>query len=343
MSTYTRKDLIEMQNWPLDRKIQVTQTRILEWYQHYEGKVFISFSGGKDSTVLADLAAKVCKAHGYKLVLWFSNTGLEYPEIVKHVKQFASELKIKYEIPVELVIDFPKDRKGKRITFKDVILKHGYPIISKEVAKAVKEARAAIEQGTTETSVSYQQLCGTFKNPNTGKKSAYNKRRWKFLIDAPFKISHWCCYVFKKAPSYRFEKETGFKPIIGTMAVESQTRRNLYLKEGCNAFEGAHPASKPLSFWTEQDIFEYLVKYEVPIASIYGDIVKDEEGKYTTTNLTRTGCVFCAFGCHLEDEPNRFQRLKKTHPKLWEYCMKPVDGGGLGMKEVLDYLHIKTE
>ena len=48
-----------MQGWSLERKIRVTQTRILEWYMRYDGQVFISFSGGKDSTVLLDLARRV--------------------------------------------------------------------------------------------------------------------------------------------------------------------------------------------------------------------------------------------------------------------------------------------
>lgn len=48
-----------MQGWSLERKIRVTQTRIMEWYMRYDGQVFISFSGGKDSTVLLDLARRV--------------------------------------------------------------------------------------------------------------------------------------------------------------------------------------------------------------------------------------------------------------------------------------------
>lgn len=332
-----------MQSWPLNRKIQVTQTRILEWYQKYEGQVYISFSGGKDSTVLADLAARVCKAHGYKLILWFSNTGLEYPEIIKHIKQFASELESKYEMPVELYIDFPKDRKGKRITFKQVVLKYGYPIISKEVAKAVKDARSAIEKGRAEEAISYQQLHGTFLNPATGEKSSFNKYKWKFLLDAPFKISHWCCQVMKKAPAHKFEMLTGLKPIIGTMASESAVRKKQWLKEGCNAFDSNNPASKPLSFWTEQDIYKYIINYEISIASVYGELITDDTGIIHTTGCSRTGCVFCAFGCHKEEEPNRFQQLKQTHPKLWNYCMKPISEGGLGMKEVLDFIGVKYD
>ena len=47
--------LKELQSLPLDRKIQITQNRIQEWYMHYKGNVYVSFSGGKDSTVLAHL------------------------------------------------------------------------------------------------------------------------------------------------------------------------------------------------------------------------------------------------------------------------------------------------
>ena len=103
-----------MQSWSLDRKIAVSQTRIMEWYQKHDGKAYVSFSGGKDSTVLADLTARVCEACGYKLVLWFSDTGLEYPEIKEHVKSFGDYLKKQYTIEVETIIDYPKDRQGKR-------------------------------------------------------------------------------------------------------------------------------------------------------------------------------------------------------------------------------------
>lgn len=145
---YTNEDLKIMQGWSLDRKIQVTQTRILEWYQKWNGQCYISFSGGKDSTVLADLAARVCRANNYKLILWFSNTGLEYPEVIKHVKDFPNWLKEKYNIEVELVMDFPKDKKtGKRITFKDVVFKYGYPIVSKEISQVIEEARRNVITG----------------------------------------------------------------------------------------------------------------------------------------------------------------------------------------------------
>lgn len=330
-----------MQGWSLDRKIQVTQTRILEWYQKWNGQCYISFSGGKDSTVLADLAARVCRANNYKLILWFSNTGLEYPEVIKHVKDFPNWLKEKYNIEVELVMDFPKDKKtGKRITFKDVVFKYGYPIVSKEISQVIEEARRNVITG--KYTYRLKRLNGELLDKN-GNKSIYNCEKWKFLLDAPYKISNKCCNELKKKPSKHFEKRTGLKPIIGTMASESQARKTAWKIHGCNAFDGKRPISQPMSFWTDQDVLIYLKENNIPIPSVYGEIVLNKKNKLSTTGCSRTGCMWCAFGCHLEKEPNRFQRLKETHPKIWDYCMKPISEGGLGMREVLDFINVKVE
>lgn len=134
---------------------------------------------------------------------------------------------------------------------------------------------------------------------------------------------------------------SGGKPYLGVLATESQKRYTAWMKDGCNAFEAKRPISSPLAFWTKQDILRYIKNNNIPIASVYGEIVEDG-GKLKTTGRDRTGCIFCAFGAHLEKSPNRFERLKQTHPQLWEYCMKPWDEGGLGLKEVCDFVGIKT-
>ncbi len=96
-----------------------------------------------------------------------------------------------------------------------------------------------------------------------------------------------------------------------------------------------------------------------PICSVYGDIVTDDEesGQMNmaemlgcgifdlerpllhTTGASRTGCMFCGYGCHLEKRRGRFERLKQTHPKQYEFIMKPVENGGLGYKEVIDWIN----
>lgn len=316
---YTNDDLKIMQGWSLERKIQVTQTRIVEWYKHYEGKVYVSFSGGKDSTVLLDLARRAY--HDIPAV--FIDTGLEYPELREFVNTIGDVVWIRPEM-----------------NFKEVIKSYGYPIVGKEISQVIDEARRNATTG--KYSYRIKRLNGELVDKN-GKKSMYNCEKWKFLMDAPFLISNKCCNVMKKKPAKKYEKETGRKPIIGTMACESQARKTAWKSHGCNAFDGKRPSSQPLSFWTEQDIFEYLVRFKIPYASVYGEIQQDENGKWNTTGCERTGCVFCAFGCHLEKEPNRFQRLHETHPKLWNYCMKPIEEGGLGMKEVLEYIGVKIK
>ena len=126
------------------------------------------------------------------------------------------------------------------------------------------------------------------------------------------------------------------------------------MKEGCNAYEGNRPTSKPLSFWTEQDILHYIKQYNVPLCPVYGEVrvrvsapiagqinMIDMIGDYSaedvleTTGCNRTGCMFCMFGVHLEKQPNRFQRMKVTHPKQYAYCMD-----NLGLREVLEYIGV---
>ena len=147
----------------------------------------------------------------------------------------------------------------------------------------------------------------------------------------------------KKHPAHKYEKESGRRPFIGTMADESAIRKQAWMKTGCNAFESAKPHSTPLAFWTEQDIYEYITYYDLPIAKVYGDIVKNDKGKWETTRASRTGCMFCMFGAHLEKEPNRFQQMKENHPKQYEYCMKSVEEGGLGLKDVIDWINDNSD
>lgn len=305
MSVYTRQDLSIMQAWPLERKIQVTQTKILEWYYHYGGNVSISFSGGKDSTVLLDLARRAFP----DIPAVFVDTGLEYPEIREFVKTIPNVVWLRPEIP------FPK-----------VIEQYGYPVVSKDVAKRIYYARRGGEWAI-------RHLNGLNSD---GTPSKYNERymKWRFLLDAPFLISDQCCSVMKKRPFHRYVKGTGAMPIIATMACESARRQSSYLQVGCNAFHKKEPSSQPMSFWMEHDVLRYLQLTGIPYASIYGQIIEDK-GRPVTTGAHRTGCMFCMFGLHLEKEPNRFQRMSLTHPKQYEYCINKL---GCGM--ALDYMGV---
>lgn len=332
-------DLEQMQSLPLEAKINMTKTRLRAWQDYWQGNVYISFSGGKDSTVLKHIADSMM----YPFPAVFVNTGLEYPEIQNFVREIKAGKYDCFDSNVEIL--------RPEMRFDEVIKKYGYPVVSKEISKTIKEARIGISRNDGTYIKSIQRLNGTMLDKN-GDLSTFNAERWGFLLDAPFAISERCCDMLKKNPVKKYEKETGAKPIIGTLASESKLRRQAWIRNGCNSFSGNRPKSQPLSFWTEQDILHYIKKYDVPYCPIYGDIkIKtsnpgqvnmidylgcyESEDILETTGRQRTGCMFCMFGCHLEKTPNRFQTMKHTHPKQYEYCMN-----NLGIKEVLEYMGV---
>ena len=323
----TQYELKLLQALPLDIKIAKTKLRIKEWVSRYGADgVYVSFSGGKDSTVLLHIVRSMYP----NIEAVFVNTGLEYPEIQQFVKTFDNVTVLRPEM-----------------RFDEVIKKYGYPIISKEVSQKIYDYRKKPSGWTKDRFDEESDYVKRY-----GK--AYCLSKWKPLRDSDIPISHYCCNVMKKQPLKKYEKNNDKVPFIATLAEESALRATEWYKVGCNAFESKRPTSKPMSFWTEQDVLQYIKEYNIPIASVYGDVVCTEEpvtgcksGKLKTTGCDRTGCVFCAFGAHLRGD-KRFLRLKETHPKQYEYCIgggEYIDGiwkpnkQGLGMGHVFDELN----
>ena len=295
-----RHYLKQRQSLPLEQKIRLSEMRIRAWHEHWQGMTYVAFSGGKDSTVLLDVVRSMYP----NTPAVFSDTGLEYPEIRDFVKT------------IDNVVWVKPDMK-----FPQVVAELGYPVATKKVARQVR-----ILRNPTENNVASRNLYLTgIKRDGTTAMSYKLPKKWLPLIDAPFDSSEQCCDKIKKQPMYTYGKETGRVPYLGTMAVESQFRTGLYLRQGCNAFDAQKPVSAPMAFWLEEDIWEYIRTRNLPYSKIYDMGEK------------RTGCMFCMFGVHMEKGENRFQRMKRSHPKQWAYCMDK-----LGLREVLNFINVET-
>ena len=290
---------------PLDEKLFLTQTRIqefIEWCGENGRTPTINFSGGIDSTVLLALVRDMYP----RTPALFSNTGLEFPELVAFARSFDNVVEVRPSKP-----------------FHHVVAEYGWPVASKKVASMVEIVR---ENRPGRAASINLYLNGT--NREGIKVPRWTiPAKWRLLLDAPFKVSARCCDFLKKDPFKKYEKAAKPGTITGQMATDSEQRRESYLRTGCNAFNaGRGPKSNPMSFWTKDDVWAFVRAHGLPYASVYD------------MGYSKTGCVFCGFGCHLDKTPNRFQLLKRTHPKLWEYVMH-----NLGMADVLSFIRVPVE
>lgn len=283
------EELQQKQAFTLDQKIEYAKGKIIEFVETLGGsdKAFVSFSGGKDSTVLLHLVRSIYPdMRGV-----FFDTGLEYPEIRDFTKTIDN-------------IEWLKPRK----TVSEVWKESGVPVVSKEQANYIHDVRNITEGTTPKKRLDYR-------------KSFSLSKKWIFLTDKEFteyESSHHCCKYFKKLPSDDYVNKTKTFPIVGTMAGESKLRLNSWLRHSCNMFDGKKIQSRPLSIWKEDDIWEYINRYDLKICELY------------YKGHSRTGCFLCPFGSHLDkSEKNKFELLYEQHPNQYKALEK------LGVKRAL--------
>lgn len=284
----TNEELAYRQSWTLYQKIDHSIGVVEDFISHSKKIPYISFSGGKDSTVLLDIVRRFISCD-IKAV--FCNTGNEYPEIIKFVKSKEN---------VQIITP--------EITVPEVLNRFGFPLISKEQAHYIREVRNSKSQILINKRLYGKKVKGSF----VGKIS----NRWQFLIKAPFQVSEQCCEYLKKRPFKKYEKKTAEVPILGIMASESNLRKHEYTKRGkCNSFDSKRITSYPLSIWTDKDIWEYSRVFHVPFCSIYN-----------IPGIYQTGCMFCGFGCHSKED-HRFEILNNLYPKAYKTFMNYTNNG----------------
>lgn len=409
MNKHTIGDLHQMQSLPLAAKIRMSEYRIREWVEHYgRDGVYIGYSGGKDSTVLLHLARQlypslpavyVDTGLEYPEVKAFVKQQ-ENVEVLRPKKDFRQVIR-QYGYPFigkevagcvygarRYLEKLERQESGKED--KGAVANYSYMADILGVdrrADRKNEAYQGLRQGKLpdgdgktpgggKAPVRYLILQGRYPHRENGVETPeysrmYNKERYRFFLEAPFEISDRCCSVMKKEPMKRYVKRTGRVPMTAQMASESRLRTTNWLKNGCNGFDMKSPVSNPMSFWTEQDVLEYIFHNRLPMASVYGEVcAKAKEGGkhkqekalergifdlerpfYATTGCSRTGCVFCGFGCHLEKTPNRWETAERvSRPEIIDYMLRgggfdgdglwKPDGRGLGFWFVIEWINV---
>lgn len=295
-------ELRQKQSLPLEQKVVYSVQRIRDWYEHWQGDVYVAFSGGKDSLVLLDIVRSVYP----DVPAVFVDTGVEWPEIREYVRSVESV----YPNIIWIKPD---------ISFPNVLKTYGYPVISKQIAKRLN----CVRHPTGNNDATVRLYTEGIRSDGTKAKRFMIPKTWQFLKDAPFEVSDRCCHELKKAPAAKYTRETGRHAMVGNTADESSLRKIIYYKEGCNRFTGRDPISRPLSIWTEKDIWDYIKLKKLPYCKIYD------------MGMERTGCMYCLFGIHVEKN-SRFEWMKEHHPKNYDFCMN-----GLGYDRILEYIRSK--
>ena len=295
MYKITTKEANERLKWNLDQKIDHALGTIEQIYNKNNGNIFVAYSGGKDSCVLLNIARKFNK--DIKGV--FYNNGNEHTEIMKYVKKTEN-----------IVIH------GVEIGMKDVIEKHGFPLISKHVSSMIERYKKE-EDEEKKRDMLNRKKCKIYHIPD----------KYKFLINAPFDISAKCCEYLRKKPAHLFQKNNNNCGIlVGTTIVESQRRFNAYLQTGCYIKEKNR--AMPISIFTEKDIYECVKKFNIELVCLYKD------------GCNRTGCRSCGFGITNISSKLHWNYLKTHQPKQFEQAMN-FKNRGVTYKEAFEYIGVK--
>ncbi|CAA6807585.1 MAG: Unknown protein [uncultured Sulfurovum sp.] len=296
MENLSKNNLFDVMG--LQIKVDAAKKVLIKAYNENNGKLFISYSAGKDSTILRHIALSLYP----DLEVVFSNTSNELKEVLEYAKKTPN-----------VIIVNPK------MNFKQVIMKYGFPLVSKEISQKVNEIKRTHGKRTR-----LKRMYGDHKN--NGKLS----NKWRFLAEQSFDVTEKCCKILKKDPLENWGKSRNLKPIIALMKDESNLRKqlSLYGKDDGNKI---YPFLK--TGWTEEDIFLYADLHNIRFAECYYDRIVDG---VLVKKRDRTGCEYCMFGID-QEKTDRFERSRILTPKRFKANMK-IENNGVTFEEAYNLI-----
>lgn len=289
--------------------------------QYGEENFYLSFSGGKDSTVVHHLVDMALPENQIPRV--FSNTGIEYQAIVEFVKSLAE--KDNRFVLIQPSVPIKKTLESKGYPFKSKQYSQWYkayqnnPELFREYMKKIDENPELIE--------SYDFIHNLPLGIKWVIKEYYGKRererelyqfkgcpdilKYQFTEGVPFKISDKCCFEMKEKPLKQWEKKNGIKNYItGLMREEGGRRSNV----GCILEKKDKVAFHPLAPMTADWEEWFIQKYNIQLCELY----------YPPFNFRRTGCKGCPFALELQEELSLMDIYLPAERKQCEIIWEPV-------------------
>lgn len=317
-------ELIEMS---LKKKIEWAEFKIKEFLLNVVDSniynITLSFSGGKDSLVLLDMVCKTiekCRLNNDERFFQFAITPayameITFNQTLEYTKKIIQEYQSKYEFLDNLKIYYPKKSWGK------ILRENGYPIYTKQFSGLLDRV-----------------LYNTFKNKaiysafglKQSKLFFISKKRL-FLLSKKFRTQYYLDNGMTKTRLIRFSnrccdyvkgrmKEQKGPSFVGLKATESKSRKDSWIKEGCNVYHKYGPASRPLMLWTDNNIWEYIKQNNLQVNPMYEKVYVGKSGKEYKC-YSRLGCISCPMGAQFE------QALKKKNPEIKNRfeCLYDID------------------
>lgn len=289
----------------LDKKISDAMHRIEDLYHSTNGECYLSFSGGKDSTVILAII-KMCEEiytiPKNSIPAVFSNTGLELGATIDFVKWCKES---GWYENIEII------RPDK--SFDWILKNYGKPIKSKMKSEFLSRYHRGMR---TENTI--RNLFGL--NNKVIKIKIADKDMHLLHDDFDIKISEQCCRILKKKPFAKYNKEKKIKGYIlgermaegGARALNNQKRIN----EGgkfCTKTKGEYIVKLPIVDWSDKDIEEFIEKYNVPLSKAY-----------TEHGYDRTGCFLCPYSKYIGNNLGKLHQYEPNRYKAAMHWLKDV-------------------